>query len=196
VKAAPAPAAPAGEIDPALKDRLARQEAAARMFEKNVLQPPPPRVPEPPVMARAEASARGVPAPSSAPAAPPGKETPRVEAPKAEGTKPEPPKPEPIRPAVVGAAVPAPAAAPAAAPRVVSRVDPDFPREAVQNGIDHGSVKARMTLDAPGNVVRVEILDAAPRRIFDRAVIRALSQWRYSEGAAGRTVDMEVAFKR
>ncbi len=49
---------------------------------------------------------------------------------------------------------------------------------------------------AAGNVTRVEIVEANPRRVFDRAVVRALSQWRYSDGAAGRTVDMEIAFRR
>jgi TonB family protein len=79
--------------------------------------------------------------------------------------------------------------------RLVNRVDPDFPREASSAGIEEGIVKARMTLDASGSVARVEIVEARPRRVFDRAVIRALSQWRYNEGAAGRTVDMEIAFK-
>ena len=79
---------------------------------------------------------------------------------------------------------------------LVSRVEPEFPREAIQAGADKGVVKARMTLDAAGAVTRVEVVEANPRRIFDRAVLRALSQWRYSEGAAGRTVDLEVAFRR
>src|SRR5438105_3121217 len=66
-----APAAqPSQDIDPALKERLARQEAAAQMFEKKVLEPPAPRVAAPP----------------PAPAAPP----PKVEA------KPE-PRPEPVK---------------------------------------------------------------------------------------------------
>jgi protein TonB len=53
-----------------------------------------------------------------------------------------------------------------------------------------------MTLDAGGGVTRVEIVEASPRRVFDRAVIRALSQWRYNSGPEGRTVEMEVAFRR
>ena len=51
-------------------------------------------------------------------------------------------------------------------------------------------------LDGAGTVTRVEILSANPRRVFDRAVIAALSQWRFNEGAAGRTVESEVEFKR
>lgn len=80
--------------------------------------------------------------------------------------------------------------------QVVSKVDPEFPREAVQAGADKGTVKARMTVDGSGEVVRVEILEAQPRRVFDRAVIRTLSQWRFNPGAAGRTIEIDVNFTR
>lgn len=79
---------------------------------------------------------------------------------------------------------------------VVSKVDPEFPREAVQAGADRGSVKARMTVDGSGEVVRVEILEAQPRRVFDRAVVKTLSQWRFNPGSAGRQVDIDVNFSR
>jgi len=199
--AAPTPApARTGEIDDGLKERLARQEAAAKMFERNVLQPPPPKVPDPPPAVKAAAA----PGP---PKTEPAKVVARIEPPKAAAPAPPPPPPPAAVPASppptaaprtdLAASRPAPAPAPApAALKLVSRVDPDFPREAVQAGVDQGSVKARMTLDASGNVTRVEIVEASPRRVFDRAVVRALSQWRYSDGAAGRTVDMEVAFRR
>lgn len=168
------------EIDPALKERLERQEAAARLFERNVLEPPPPRSletrsPEPP--------------PASNPPEPP----PRFEPPKTEAPKPAPPPPR----TVVAVAKPSTIApAPAAPPRLITRVDPDFPREAVQAGVDKGTVKARITLDETGAVTRVEVVDAYPRRVFDRAVTRALSQWRFNEGPAGRTVETEVDFQR
>jgi periplasmic protein TonB len=80
--------------------------------------------------------------------------------------------------------------------KVVSRTDPEFPREAMQAGADKGYVKARMTLDAAGEVTRVDILDARPRRLFDRAVTRSLAQWRYENGPAGRTVEVELEFRR
>ena len=79
---------------------------------------------------------------------------------------------------------------------VVSKVDPEFPREAVQAGADRGLVKARMTVDGTGEVVRVEILDAQPRRVFDRAVIKTLSQWRFNAGSNGRTVEIDINFTR
>jgi protein TonB len=97
----------------------------------------------------------------------------------------------------VAVAKPAPAPAAAAAPtRLVTRVDPEFPREAVLAGAASGNVKARVTLDATGSVTRVDVVEAVPRRVFDRAVTRALTQWKYNEGAPGRTVDIEIEFKR
>jgi len=207
-----APAAPARsrEIDDGLKDRLARQEAAARMFESKVLQPPPPKAPEPPpAAARSPEPAAPKATPAPATAAAPATPSPRVDTAKAEPAKAEAPKPVP------GATQPAPASLPPAssrtdlaaahptsaapeppaATRLVAKVDPDFPREAAAAGVEQGQVKARMTLDAAGSVTRVEVIEANPRRVFDRAVVRALSQWRYNEGSAGRTVDMEVAFR-
>ena len=80
--------------------------------------------------------------------------------------------------------------------RPVYRVDPEFPSEAAKAGAQRGKVTARMTLDAGGKVTNVEIVDAVPRRLFDRAVSRALADWRYAEGAAGRIVEVEIAFKQ
>jgi protein TonB len=80
--------------------------------------------------------------------------------------------------------------------QLVTRVEPEFPREASQAGVDKGKVKARMTLDANGEVVRVEILEATPRRIFDRAVTKTLSQWKFNAGAEGRQAEVEIDFTR
>ena len=63
------------------------------------------------------------------------------------------------------------------------------------SGAQQGRVKARMTLDASGEVTRVEILDSNPRRVFDRAVVRSLSQWKYAPGADARSVEVEVEFR-
>ncbi|HUQ28659.1 MAG TPA: TonB family protein [Usitatibacter sp.] len=77
----------------------------------------------------------------------------------------------------------------------VSKVSPEFPREAQLASVEKGRVKARLTLDATGEVTRVDIIEANPRRVFDRAVVRSLSQWRYASGAAGRTVEVDLDFK-
>ena len=98
--------------------------------------------------------------------------------------------------ALVAGAFSLPALAVAADATVVTKVDPEFPREAIQAGADKGMVKARMTVDGTGEVVRVEILEAQPRRVFDRAVIKTLSQWRFNSGSNGRTVEIDVNFTR
>ena len=78
----------------------------------------------------------------------------------------------------------------------VSRVDPEFPREAVSAGADSGKVRAKMTIDATGEVSRVEILEATPRRIFDRAVVKTLSQWKFAAGSDNRSMEIDVNFHR
>ena len=200
------------EANEALKERLARQEAATKLFEKSQPAPAPaparaePAVARPePVAARAEpqrqpemvktAAAAPVHAPAPVHVAAPAKAA-EVAPPKAaEAPKVE--KPEPVRLASAApTTIPAQPSTNALIAKLVSRVDPEFPREAVQAGAEKGSVKARMTLDGNGNVTRVEVVEANPRRLFDRAVVRALSQWRFNDGPSGRTVETEVDFKR
>lgn len=209
----PQAATPSGEIDPALKERLARQEAASRLFEKNVLEPPAPKEPK-------AAPGKPEPAKTPEPSKPAPQEPPKVTAaaPSKPAATPVPVTPPPVTPAPAPAKpTPAPSQAPAkaeAAPRtdvaaakpssaapsretrLVTRVDPEFPREAIQAGIERGNVKVRLWLEESGVVSRVEVVDANPRRVFDRAVVRALSQWKFNEGATGRSVETEVDFKR
>jgi TonB family protein len=78
----------------------------------------------------------------------------------------------------------------------VAREEPDFPRDALANGITKGMVRARLAIDASGKVTGVEILDAQPRRVFDRAVTRALARWTYEPGEPARTTEVEVSFSR
>ena len=80
--------------------------------------------------------------------------------------------------------------------QIVSKVEPEFPREAAAAGVEKGMVKARMTVDGSGEVTRVEVLESQPRRVFDRAVVKTLSQWRFNAGTAGRLVEIDVNFAR
>jgi len=80
--------------------------------------------------------------------------------------------------------------------QILTKIDPEFPREAVVAGIEKGVVKARMTIDGSGEVTRVEVLEANPRRVFDRAVVKTLSQWRFNAGSGGRVVEIDVNFSR
>ncbi len=78
---------------------------------------------------------------------------------------------------------------------VISREQPEFPREALRAGVETGTVRARMTISASGEVTNVAILKAEPARVFDRSVQQALSRWKFNAGADGRSFDTEVGFK-
>jgi protein TonB len=78
----------------------------------------------------------------------------------------------------------------------IVREAPEFPKEAITEGVAGGTVKARVTLDGNGKVTGIEILEAQPRRVFNRAVRAALWRWQYEAGAPNRTADVEVAFAR
>lgn len=80
--------------------------------------------------------------------------------------------------------------------KVVARVEPEFPHEAAAIGAEKGHVRARVTIDGTGEVTHVEILDANPRRVFDRAVTRALAQWHFNAGPDGRLYEVNVDFQR
>ena len=81
-----------------------------------------------------------------------------------------------------------------ASPKVVKKVPPEFPREAAQKGISTGSVKAKLTIEADGHVSDVEILEAEPKRVFDRAVKTALMEWKFEAGEKG-THEVKLVFK-
>jgi protein TonB len=75
-------------------------------------------------------------------------------------------------------------------------VQPEFPREAISAGAEKGHVRARLTIDSSGEVTRVEIVESNPRRLFDRAVVKTLSQWRYAPGPDARSTEIDVDFQR
>ena len=58
------------------------------------------------------------------------------------------------------------------------RVPPQYPIRAAERGIE-GWVVLRFTITAIGTVENPTVLDAQPKRIFDRAAIRALKKWKY-----------------
>jgi len=60
----------------------------------------------------------------------------------------------------------------------------------------HRDCREQGAEDGSGNVTRVDIVEAHPRRVFDTAVASALAQWKFNDGAAGRTYDTEVVFQR
>lgn len=78
---------------------------------------------------------------------------------------------------------------------IVSREQPNFPRDALRAGIENGNVRARLTINAAGDVTNVAILQSQPVRVFDRTVQQALVRWKFNPGTDGRTFETEIAFK-
>ena len=112
------------------------------------------------------------------------------------------PAPAPVATTPVTVAAAAPTAAttvPRAAPapareiKLITRVEPLFPRVADN---DKGTVRARLQVDARGSVTAVEILESNPPRVFDRSVRTALQQWRYEPTGEAFTTLAEISFSR
>ena len=80
--------------------------------------------------------------------------------------------------------------------KAISRDPPDFPKEAIAEGLTSGIVSARIHVDARGNVNSVDILGSQPPRVFDRAVRKALLRWQFEPSAAGHIADVDVKFQR
>lgn len=81
-----------------------------------------------------------------------------------------------------------------AAPKVLKKVPPEYPVEATRKNINAGSVKAKLTIGPDGKVLEVEILESEPKRVFDRATIEALKEWRFEASAEKQTHEVKLVF--
>ena len=60
----------------------------------------------------------------------------------------------------------------------IVRIDPQWPREALIEGIE-GYVVVEVTIGADGSVKDVRVIQAEPKRMFDRNVIKAVLKWKF-----------------
>ncbi len=58
------------------------------------------------------------------------------------------------------------------------RVEPTYPARALQRGIE-GYVVMSFTIDETGQPTDIEVLEAEPKRVFEREAMRALRNWKY-----------------
>jgi protein TonB len=77
----------------------------------------------------------------------------------------------------------------------IVRIDPKYPIQAARDGKE-GWVKLSFTINEVGGVEDVKVLDAEPKRIFDKEAKRALRKWKYKpkmeDGKALRQPGMTV----
>jgi protein TonB len=65
----------------------------------------------------------------------------------------------------------------AAVPQV--RIQPDYPIQARQKGIE-GWVEVKFTVSTDGSVRNPVVVNAQPKKIFDRAALQAVKGWKYN----------------
>lgn len=106
-------------------------------------------------------------------------------------TTPPPPTPPPK---VVVPAPPAPPAQPIVRREYKAsyRVEPTYPRQAISAGLT-GRVVAWVKVAPNGIVTDVQIREST-NRIFDREVVRALSQWKFNPEPVGFIGEYEIVF--
>ena len=77
----------------------------------------------------------------------------------------------------------------------IVRIPPSYPSQAARDG-KQGWVRLSFTINEMGGVEDVEVLDADPKRIFDRNAKRALRKWKYRpkivDGVAQKQFGLEV----
>lgn len=73
----------------------------------------------------------------------------------------------------------------------IVRIEPQFPREALIEGIS-GYVVVEFTIEPDGSVSDPKVVESEPRRMFDRNAVRAIYKWKFKP----RIVDGQPVARR
>lgn len=157
------------------EQRLKAEEEAARLAERQELE----------AAAAQQAQAAAPPEPAATQPAP--SPEPVASAPAPEPTAPA--TPTQAAPTQVASAAPPPSVSSSTAPQnkdfqLVKRVNPSYPPQALRSRTE-GWVELSFTITADGDVEGIEVVDAEPRRVFDREAMRALGQWKFTPRVEG-----------
>jgi protein TonB len=96
---------------------------------------------------------------------------------------------------------PTPAAvapAPSDEPKLIRMVQPQYPQEAMMRGIE-GWVEVSLQVSAAGDVVAPRIEESSRGRMFNRAALAAVEQWKYEppgEGSTGERIRVRLKFQQ
>ncbi|WP_052302143.1 energy transducer TonB [Desulfobulbus propionicus] len=81
----------------------------------------------------------------------------------------------------------------------VAKAPPVYPPAAKRRNIE-GWIKVKFVVDEQGQVDKVAVLDADPEGVFEQAVLRCISGWRFRPGTKGGVavkalVEQTITFK-
>jgi protein TonB len=90
----------------------------------------------------------------------------------------------------------APAPVPAVAPKLIKMVQPEYPQEALMRGIE-GWVDVSLEVNAAGDVIAPRIEETSRGRLFNRAALNAVRQWKYEprDGDTSERVRVRLQFR-